>query len=144
MSTEIEPLLPTDHQENTTQISDIISTDSQSCRHSKNETLLLTARHLNMIVIGGTIGTGVFLGSGQTIAEAGPLGALFAFTLIGLTIVYSVIQSLGEMCSLLPVPGSFNHLAGRFVDSALEFTLGWNYWLQWSVSLRMFFFLFFF
>ena len=94
----------------------------------------LKSRHLNMIVIGGTIGTGLFLGSGQTLATAGPGGSLVAFLLIG-SLVYSVVSSLGEMVCLLPVPGSFNTFGTRFVEPALGFTMGWNYWVQWSLSL---------
>ena len=94
----------------------------------------LTARHLQMIVIGGTIGTGLFLGSGQTIATAGPAGALVAFSLVG-TLVYCIVSCLGEMAACLPIPGSFNAYALRFVDPALGFGLGWNYYIQWAISL---------
>jgi amino acid permease len=97
---------------------------------------LLTERQLNMIVLGGTIGTGLFLGSGQSIKTAGPVGALLSFSAVGL-LVYSIVQFLGEMAILLPLPGSFSLFASRFHDRALGFTLGWNYWLQWAVSLRM-------
>ncbi|KAI9105897.1 amino acid permease/ SLC12A domain-containing protein [Phlyctochytrium arcticum] len=94
----------------------------------------LEARHLQMIAIGGTIGTGLFVGSGATIALAGPVGALIAFSIVG-TMVFFVTSSLGEMATLLPVSGSFATYAGRFVDPAFSFTLGWNYWAQWAVSL---------
>jgi amino acid permease len=83
----------------------------------------LTSRHLNMIVIGGTIGTGLFLGSGQSLAVAGPVGSLIAFSLIG-ALVYSVVSNLGEMVCLLPLPGSFNTFGARFVEPALGFTMG--------------------
>jgi lysine-specific permease len=83
----------------------------------------LTSRHLNMIVIGGTIGTGLFLGSGQSLAVAGPGGSLIAFGLIG-ALVYSVVSNLGEMVCLLPLPGSFNTFGSRFVEPALGFTMG--------------------
>lgn len=83
----------------------------------------LNSRHLNMIVIGGTIGTGLFLGSGQSLAVAGPGGSLAAFLLIG-ALVYSVVSNLGEMVCLLPLPGSFNTFGTRFVEPALGFTMG--------------------
>lgn len=54
----------------------------------------LKPRHLSMIAIGGSIGTGLFVASGATIAEAGPAGALFAYSLIGL-----MMTSLGEMAT---------------------------------------------
>lgn len=95
---------------------------------------MLSTRHLQMIAIGGTIGTGLFLASGGTIANAGPVGALLAYLLVSI-MVYFVTTSLGEMATLLPLSGSFTTFSGRFVDSALSFTIGWSYWLQWSISL---------
>ncbi|KAJ3307326.1 hypothetical protein HDV03_001811 [Kappamyces sp. JEL0829] len=86
-----------------------------------------------MIAIGGTIGTGLFVGAGATIAHAGPLGALLGFALVGV-LVYSIMNSLGELATHLPVSGSFTTYAGLYVDPALSFALGWNYWIQWSVS----------
>ncbi|KAI8984266.1 hypothetical protein BDF20DRAFT_858923, partial [Mycotypha africana] len=44
--------------------------------------------------------------------------------------VYCLMTCLGEMATYLPVHGSFNHYATRFVDSSLGFALGWNYWLS--------------
>ena len=94
----------------------------------------LQQRHLSLIAIGGTIGTGLFVGSGATIATAGPLGSLIAYTTVGM-MVYFVTTSLGELAAHIPVSGSFNHYAGLFVDESLSFSLGWNYWLQWAISL---------
>lgn len=56
----------------------------------------LQSRHLQMIAIGGTIGTGLFIGSGSALATAGPAGALIAYIFVG-TLVYSVMVALGEM-----------------------------------------------
>lgn len=58
----------------------------------------LQSRHLQMIAIGGTIGTGLFIGSGSALATAGPAGALLAYIFVG-TLVYSVMVALGEMVS---------------------------------------------
>ena len=66
----------------------------------------LQPRHLSMIAIGGSIGTGLFVASGATIANAGPGGALLAYLLIGL-MVYFLMTSLGEMAAFMPVSGSF-------------------------------------
>lgn len=49
--------------------------------------------------------------------------------------VFFVVSSLGEMATLIPVSGSFNHYASRFVDPALGFTMGFNYWFQWVITL---------
>jgi lysine-specific permease len=93
----------------------------------------LTSRHIQMIAIGGTIGTGVFLGSGATIANAGPLGALLGYSIVGI-LVYSIMTSLGELATHYPISGSFSTYAGKYVDPALGFALGWNYWFQWAIS----------
>ncbi|KAI8618836.1 amino acid permease/ SLC12A domain-containing protein [Chytriomyces sp. MP71] len=94
----------------------------------------LKARHLIMMSVGGTIGTGLFVASGQTVAAAGPAGALVAYLIVGV-MVYCVLTSLGEMATLMPVSGSFHEYAALYVDPALGWTLGWNYWLQWAISL---------
>lgn len=93
----------------------------------------LHARHLNMIAIGGAIGTGLFVASGASISTAGPGGALVAYALIGV-MVYFLMTSLGEMATLMPVSGSFETYATRFVDPALGFALGWNYWYNWAIT----------
>ena len=61
---------------------------------------------MNMIAIGGAIGTGLFFASGSAISTAGPGGALLAFAVMGM-LVYFLMTSLGEMATLLPVTGSF-------------------------------------
>ena len=94
----------------------------------------LKSRHLTMIAIGGTIGTGLFVASGNSLSIAGPAGSLFAYMTVGI-MVYFVVVSLGEMATLIPVSGSFNTYASRFVDEALGFTMGWNYYLSWAISL---------
>ena len=75
------------------------------------------------------LGTGLFLASGGSIAVGGPGGALAAYTIIG-TMVYFIMTSLGEMASFMPISGSFNTYAKMFVDPALGFALGWNYWVS--------------
>ncbi|KAF9371647.1 hypothetical protein CPB97_001820 [Podila verticillata] len=94
----------------------------------------LKSRHLAMISLGGTIGTGLFLASGGSIASGGPGFSQVAYCLIG-TMVYCFMSSLGEMATYLPISGSLNAYGTRFFDPALGFTLGWTYWLSWSVTL---------
>ncbi|MBK5443218.1 MULTISPECIES: amino acid permease [unclassified Peribacillus] len=96
----------------------------------------LKARHMTMIAIGGSIGTGLFLASGATIQSAGPGGALAAYACIGI-MVYFLMTSLGEMATYMPVSGSFSSYATRFVDPAFGFALGWNYWFNWAVTLAV-------
>ncbi|ORZ28265.1 amino acid permease/ SLC12A domain-containing protein [Lobosporangium transversale] len=93
----------------------------------------LAARHLTMISLGGTIGTGLFLASGASIATGGPGYSLIAYMLIG-TMVYCFMSSLGEMTTYLPISGSMNAYGTRFFDPALGFMLGWIYWFSWSIT----------
>ncbi|KAL3424971.1 amino acid permease [Phlyctema vagabunda] len=93
----------------------------------------LKPRHLQMIAIGGTIGTGLFIGSGGALAKAGPAGALIAYIFVG-TLVYSVMMSLGEMATYIPVTGAFTQYASRFVDPSLGFAMGWIYWFSWAIT----------
>ncbi|QOV10149.1 amino acid permease [Viridibacillus arvi] len=94
----------------------------------------LKSRHVTMISLGGTIGTGLFLASGGAIHEAGPGGALLAYSLIGI-MVFFLMTSLGEMAAFMPVSGSFSTYASKFVDPALGFALGWNYWYNWAITI---------
>lgn len=94
----------------------------------------LKSRHLQMIAIGGIIGPGLLVGSGNALRLAGPGGILISFSLVGI-IVFFVMQSLGELATLIPVTGSFTDYAGRFIDPALSFALGWAYWYLWVTVL---------
>ena len=93
----------------------------------------LRARHLNMIAIGGAIGTGLFVASGATISDAGPGGALLAYALIGI-MVYLLMQSLGEMATYIPTTGSFEDYGTRFISPSFGFAIGWNYWYNWAIT----------
>lgn len=89
-----------------------------------------------MIAIGGSIGTGLFVGSGSALASGGPASLLIAFGLIGI-MLYCTVQALGEMAVLYPVAGSFSAYSTRFIDPAWGFAMGWNYSLQWLVVLPL-------
>ncbi|CAH0160917.1 amino acid permease [Peribacillus sp. NPDC101481] len=94
----------------------------------------LKARHLMMISLGGTIGTGLFLASGGAIHSAGPGGALVAYAIIGI-MVYYLMTSLAEMAAFMPVAGSFRVYASKFVDPSFGFAIGWNYWYNWAITI---------
>ncbi|KAI0429357.1 amino acid permease/ SLC12A domain-containing protein [Xylaria sp. FL1042] len=94
----------------------------------------LKSRHLQMIAFGGIVGASIWYGTGSAIAYSGPVGALISFIVIGVD-VFFVMQSLGEMSTLFPVQGAFIELAGRFIDPAFGFSLGWNYWYQWVTNI---------
>ncbi|OCH96296.1 general amino acid permease 1 [Obba rivulosa] len=93
----------------------------------------LKQRHVQMIAIAGTLGTGLFLGSGEALSGAGPLGALVAYMLVGTT-AYSSLCAVGEMTSFAPISGTFPHFAGRWVDPAFGFATGWNYFYTNAIS----------
>ena len=93
----------------------------------------LSVRMLNMIAIGGAIGTGLFLASGNSITIAGPGGTMLAYLITGI-MVYFLMTCLGEMAAFLPSTGSFYIYAAKFVDPALGYALGWNYWFNWAIT----------
>ncbi|KAG4029939.1 hypothetical protein MFRU_014g02300 [Monilinia fructicola] len=96
----------------------------------------LKGRHLQMIAIGGSIGTGLFVASGKSLAIGGPASLIICFTLIGL-MLYCTVHALGEMAVLFPVSGSFSAYSTRFLDPAWGFAMGWNYAMQWLVVLPL-------
>jgi len=96
----------------------------------------LKGRHIQMIAIGGSIGTGLFVGSGGALATGGPASLLIAFTLIGM-MLYCVVHALGELAVLYPVAGSFAAYSTRFIDPAWGFAMGWNYAMQWLIVLPL-------
>lgn len=91
-------------------------------------------RHLVMIAMGGVIGSGLFLSSGYTISQAGPLGAVLAY-LVGAFMVYLVMSCLGELAIAYPVSGAFHIYAARSIGPATGFTTAWLYWLCWAVAI---------
>ncbi|KAK4129578.1 amino acid permease [Parathielavia appendiculata] len=131
------------------------SDDSQSLQRSRNRgghyfdlhaatvgtanTLLsreLKGRHLQMIAIGGSIGTGLFVASGKALNTGGPASVLIAYLFVG-CMLYCTIQALGELAVTFPVAGSFSAYSTRFLDPAWGFAMGWNYALQWLVVLPL-------
>ncbi|EMA6343626.1 amino acid permease [Bacillus cytotoxicus] len=91
----------------------------------------MKSRHLFMIALGGVIGTGLFNGSGFIISQAGPGGSVLAFIAGGL-LMYFVMLCLGELAVAMPVSGSFQEYATKFINPATGFTIGWLYWLSWA------------
>lgn len=71
----------------------------------------LSARQVQMIAIGGTIGTGLFLGTGKSLATGGPASMLIGYVIVG-AVVFITMLSLGEMAAFVPIAGSFCTFAG--------------------------------
>lgn len=93
----------------------------------------LKQRHVSMIALGGTIGTGLFIGTGSALGNAGPVGMLIAYVFMA-TVVYSIAQSLGEMATFIPITGSFTVFCSRFVSPALGGAIGWLYAFSWMIT----------
>ena len=91
----------------------------------------LKNRHLQMIALGGAIGTGLFYGSASTIALAGP--AVMLAYLLGGVMIFFIMRMLGEMAVDEPVSGSFSHYAGKFWGDFPGFLSGWNYWFNYVI-----------
>ncbi|MBE3044922.1 hypothetical protein IMZ48_20655 [Candidatus Bathyarchaeota archaeon] len=84
----------------------------------------LKARHITMIAIGGAVGTGLVIGTGKALAQAGPASVFISYLIIGF-VVFLVMAGLGEMASWLPIASGFTGYAARFCDPSLGFALGW-------------------
>lgn len=94
----------------------------------------LKSRHAQMIALGGTIGTGLFVGSGQGLNMGGPISLVLSY-LILTVLVYGIVTCTTEMSSYLPVPGSsVSYYANRFLSPSLGFALGWIYWYVFSIT----------
>lgn len=94
----------------------------------------LKSRHIQFIALGGTIGTGLFLGIGRAFLNAGPLSVLLGYTFTGVA-VFAMMYSLGEMATWLPLPGAIPQFCARYVDDAMGFAVGWNNWYSCSITL---------
>ena len=87
----------------------------------------LKNRHIQLIALGGAIGTGLFLGSASVIQSAGP-GIILGYAIAGF-IAFLIMRQLGEMVVEEPVAGSFSHFAYKYWGGFAGFASGWNYWV---------------
>ncbi|KFA67305.1 hypothetical protein S40285_03631 [Stachybotrys chlorohalonatus IBT 40285] len=87
----------------------------------------LSPRHVQLMAIGGSIGTGLFVGIGASLVRSGPLSVVLAFIFWGFLFIWPCNLCVAEMLAYLPIRGTIFELAGRFVDPALGFALGWTY-----------------
>ena len=88
----------------------------------------LQNRHIQLIALGGAIGTGLFLGIGPAIQMAGP-AVLLGYGVAGI-IAFLIMRQLGEMVVEEPVSGSFSHFAYKYWGPFAGFLSGWNYWVM--------------
>ncbi|KAJ6259592.1 amino-acid permease inda1 [Drechslerella dactyloides] len=111
----------------------------------------LKSRHMNMIAIGGSIGAGLFVGSGGALATGGPASLIIDYSIIGI-MIFNVVYALGEMAIMYPISGGFYVYSGRFIDPSWGFAMGrkgrlvlrsetltsrdsWCYFAQWAIIL---------
>ncbi|KAH7029145.1 amino acid permease/ SLC12A domain-containing protein [Microdochium trichocladiopsis] len=93
----------------------------------------LKSRHIQFLALGGAIGTGLFIGSGQILALVGP-APLFMAYLSMMMVVWVVMNDLAEMTTYLPMKGiSIPYFVSRFLDDSLAFADGWNYWYAYAI-----------
>ena len=91
----------------------------------------LKNRHIQMIALGGAIGTGLFYGSATVVKMAGP--AVTLSYLIGGIVIFFIMRALGEMAVAHPVSGSFSQYAYQYWGELPGFIAGWNYWFNYVV-----------
>lgn len=96
----------------------------------------LKSRHLIMIAIGGSIGTGLFIGSGKALASGGPLAVIIGWFIAGTQMV-GTIHGLGEITVRFPVVGAFADYSTRFLDPSVSFVVSSIYVLQWFFVLPL-------
>jgi aromatic amino acid transport protein AroP len=87
----------------------------------------LSNRHIQLIALGGAVGTGLFLGVAQTIKLAGP-SVILGYAIAGI-MAFFIMRQLSEMVVDQPVAGSFSHFANRYWGPFAGFASGWNYWI---------------
>ena len=93
----------------------------------------LKNRHLQMIAIGGAIGTGLFVGSGASLRAGGPAGLLIGYG-ISSSFILAVICAVGELAVEFPVSGGFTTYSTRFVDESFGFASKLHYIMLWLVA----------
>ena len=93
----------------------------------------IKSRHAQMIAIGGTVGTGLFVGSGQALAAGGPALLFVSYSLTSM-LVYAIATAVIEVATFLPIPGgSMAYWATRYVSRSLGFALGWLYFYSFGI-----------
>jgi len=92
----------------------------------------LSNRQVQMIAIGGAIGVGLFYGTGEKIATAGP-GLVLSFLVAGV-VAFFVLRAMGELVLYRPTAGSFVEYSRQFIGPWAGYVSGWMYWLNWAAT----------
>jgi amino acid transporter, AAT family len=89
----------------------------------------LKDRHVQLIALGGIIGSGYFLGTGAIVNDVGP--SVFIAYLLGGLIVYLTMLCMGELAVAIPISGSFITYTAEFISPIIACGVGWSYWISW-------------
>jgi len=89
----------------------------------------LKDRHVQLIALGGIIGSGYFLGTGAVINQVGP--SVFLAYILGGLIIYLTMLCMGELAVAIPISGSFINYTADFISPSLACGVGWSYWISW-------------
>ena len=106
----------------------------QTSKNQKKLSRSLQSRHIQMIAIGGAIGTGLFLGSGSAIRTSGP-SIILAYLIVGL-FCFFMMRAIGELLLSDTSKHSFLDFVKEYLGDRMEFVTGWLYWFCW-ISLAM-------
>lgn len=93
----------------------------------------LNSRHIALLAIGQSIGTGLFVGMSSPLTTSGSLSLFIGFVIYAVFVMWPLMQCVTEMCSWLPIKGSLFHFGARFVDPAAGFAAGWTYFYTASM-----------
>lgn len=108
------------------------STSNDDPTHAQGLEPTLENRHIQLIAIGGAIGTGLFMGSGKTIALSGS-SILFTYMIIGFFLFF-IMRALGELLLSNSSYNSFADFASEYLGEWTGFFIGWSYWLSWVIA----------
>lgn len=94
----------------------------------------MESRHVMMLSFGGVIGTGLFLSTGYTLQQAGPVGTIISY-IIGALLVYIVMKCMGALAVSHPDVGGFHTYANIYIHPSIGHVVAWSYWLCWTIAL---------
>lgn len=89
----------------------------------------LKDRHVQLIALGGIIGSGYFLGTGAVISDVGP--SVFIAYIFGGLIIYLTMLCMGELAVAIPISGSFINYTADLISPSIACGVGWSYWISW-------------
>ncbi|KAH7329543.1 putative general amino acid permease [Stachybotrys elegans] len=105
-----------------------VSLDSNTPSVNRNVHRKLKSRHIQLIGIGGTIGTALYVQIGRGLLNGGPLSLFLAFS-FWCSVILSITLCMAELVTYLPISSPFIRFAGRYVDDAFGFAAGWNFFV---------------